>query len=252
MNKATPQLYQFQLSHYCEKVRWALDFKGVTYQSRNLVPVLHFFTTKRLAKNTTVPILVQGESIVQDSTDIIDYLDVVYPEKKLSPVKVTDKDRALELEEYFDREVGIHLRRLLYFYILQKPELAKFLLLQGAPRYAHNIYAVMLPFVLALMKKGMNITKETAQKSQERVFAALHELNAIVKERKYLVGNSFSRADLTACALLGPVVMPEEYDFQWPPESMMPPELIALRNELKKEPFYNWVSEIYKLHRRPA
>jgi glutathione S-transferase len=31
-------LYQFQFSHYCEKARWALDYKGLAYAPKNLLP----------------------------------------------------------------------------------------------------------------------------------------------------------------------------------------------------------------------
>jgi glutathione S-transferase len=33
--------YQFYFSHYCEKARWALDYRGASYKSRNLIPRLH-------------------------------------------------------------------------------------------------------------------------------------------------------------------------------------------------------------------
>ena len=32
-------LYQFPISHYCEKVRWALAYKSISYQKINLLPV---------------------------------------------------------------------------------------------------------------------------------------------------------------------------------------------------------------------
>jgi len=35
------QLYDFAFSHYSEKARWALDFKGVPYTSHHLVPGFH-------------------------------------------------------------------------------------------------------------------------------------------------------------------------------------------------------------------
>lgn len=34
-------LYQFPISHYCEKIRWALDFKQLKYNTVNLLPALH-------------------------------------------------------------------------------------------------------------------------------------------------------------------------------------------------------------------
>lgn len=34
-------LYQFPQSHFAEKGRWLLDYKGLDYQARNLYPVLN-------------------------------------------------------------------------------------------------------------------------------------------------------------------------------------------------------------------
>jgi glutathione S-transferase len=57
-------LYQFPISHYCEKIRWAMDYKGLDYTLKNLVPGLHLRTTKKIAPKTYLPILMdQGEQV---------------------------------------------------------------------------------------------------------------------------------------------------------------------------------------------
>ena len=58
------QLYQFPISHYCEKVRWALDFKGLPYQKISCLPGLHARKNKKMAKFSSVPILKQGKKYV--------------------------------------------------------------------------------------------------------------------------------------------------------------------------------------------
>ena len=42
------KLYQFCISHYCEKARWALDYKGINYQTVNLLPGQHVNTIRKL------------------------------------------------------------------------------------------------------------------------------------------------------------------------------------------------------------
>ena len=78
-------LYQFQFSHYCEKVRWALDHKGIVFDTRNLLPGPHKRPAKKLAGGSGLPILVDQGAVIQDSTAIIDYLDLTYPQKPLTP-----------------------------------------------------------------------------------------------------------------------------------------------------------------------
>ena len=115
MNSPKPILYQFALSHYCEKARWALDYKGVDYKIVNFVPGPHLFQTRRIASQTSLPIMVENGTVIQDSTEIIHYLDQKYPKNPLTPLREDLKKEAIELEEYFDEEVGVHLRRFFYF-----------------------------------------------------------------------------------------------------------------------------------------
>ena len=49
------KLYQFPISHYCEKIRWALEFKNIDHEIKNLIPGLHLLKTKKLAPESSVP-----------------------------------------------------------------------------------------------------------------------------------------------------------------------------------------------------
>ncbi len=63
----------------------------------------------------------------------------------------------------------------------------------------------------------------------------------------HLVGDAFSVADLTAAALLSPIVLPPE--FPYPPPGPPPQHLTALRASLEGHPAFRWVLEIYRQHR---
>ncbi|MBV9193240.1 MAG: glutathione S-transferase N-terminal domain-containing protein, partial [Solirubrobacterales bacterium] len=53
-----PVLWQLQISHYVEKVRWALDYKRIPHIRHSLLPGLHAVKTKRLTGDTsTAPVL---------------------------------------------------------------------------------------------------------------------------------------------------------------------------------------------------
>ena len=41
-------LYQFPISHYCEKIRRALDYEKLDYRVVNLLPGFHASTAKRI------------------------------------------------------------------------------------------------------------------------------------------------------------------------------------------------------------
>ena len=93
------KLYQFPVSHYCEKVRWALDFKGLKYRKINLVPGPHVRKVLQMASRSQVPVLEDGKVIVQGSAEIIDYLESKYPERSLTPKDPSLAEQARAWEE---------------------------------------------------------------------------------------------------------------------------------------------------------
>lgn len=238
------KLYQFALSHYCEKARWALDYKGLDYERINLVPGPHFFKLKRMASKSSVPVIDDGGVLVQDSTDIITYLDEKYFQKPLTPLEGDLKKEAIDLEEYCDQEIGVHLRRYFYNTLLHDRPLVTSLLLQDGPRYGPVLYAIMFPVVRTLMRRSMNISPESAKRSEKRLMDGIETLNKILSKRKFLVGESFTRADLSASALTAPLVWPKEHDFRWP--NVFPEPLAAFRREHERDPFFPWVLKMYR------
>ncbi len=243
-------LYQFQCSHYCEKVRWALDHKGLAYRTRNLVPGLHLHTTKRLAAKSQVPILEERGSpavepaVIQGSAEIIDYLDQTRPEGRLTPVDPSGAALAREWERYLDAEIGSSIRCWFYYHALPDPSLAKRFLLQGAPWYGRPFYALFYPAVRRGMRKLMHIDAAEAERSESRLRAALERLNGALRGPRYLVGGIFSRADLTACALLAPLCLPPAAV-----ADALPEPVARFRAEQEAAPFFAWVAEIYRRHR---
>ena len=102
-------LYQFPISHYCEKTRWQLEHKDLDYRTRNLLPGPHRLRTQWLARINTLPILRDDKRTVGDSTKIAYYLEKYYPERPLVPEDADSRARVIELEQHFDR-FAVHVR----------------------------------------------------------------------------------------------------------------------------------------------
>ena len=244
------QLYQFKFSHYCEKVRWALDHKGIPYAPRNLLPGFHLRVTRKLAPLTCLPILVADGVVVQDSTDIISFLEQKFPANPLSPKDPNDANEALEWEEYLDAEIGVALRLWFYFYALPDRTLALQFLSEGASWHQRSLFALAFPPIRSAMTKMMDVHAESADASEARVVRALERLDNALTRRPFLVIDRFSRADLTACALLAPLCRPGEPDAQV--QLSLPAHVNAFRNEHKDRPIFRWVREMYGHYRRPV
>src|SRR5256885_15840291 len=69
---ATPVLWHLEISHYNEKARWALDYKGVAHVRRAVTPGLQELRARRLRAGRTVPILEMNGRAIGDSTKIIE------------------------------------------------------------------------------------------------------------------------------------------------------------------------------------
>ena len=81
----TPPPWHIPLSHYSEKVRWALDYKGIAHRRRVLGPnyLVQVWLTTGQGK---LPVLWLGGQSIADSTRIIAALEeCIYPEPPLYP-----------------------------------------------------------------------------------------------------------------------------------------------------------------------
>ncbi|WP_051906838.1 glutathione S-transferase family protein [Methylomarinum vadi] len=243
------KLYQFRFSHYCEKVRWALDYKNIPYTPVNLLPGLHARVTRKLAAQTSLPIITDGTTVVQDSSKIITYLDQKYPAHALTPEEAKEAETALAWEKYFDQEIGVPLRLWFYYHTLPDRDRTLRFMLNGAPWIGRLLFPFIFPRVRTAMKKLMGINAKSAKQAETRFLAALDELDHALQARRFLVGDQFSRADLTACALLSPYCAPglstEDASVTFSSK------VFKLREQHSSRIFFEWVQENYKTYRHP-
>src|SRR5206468_2278458 len=121
---APPVLWQFRFSHFNEKARWALDWKGIAHVRRSLLPGFHVPRVLWMTGQKALPVLVLDGETIHDSTRRIERLERLRPEPALYPADATDRRRALELEDFFDEELGPHVRRALFHELLPETEFA--------------------------------------------------------------------------------------------------------------------------------
>jgi glutathione S-transferase len=245
---STPVLWHLEISHYNEKVRWALDYKGVAHVRRAVTPALQELRARRLRAGRTTPVLEMNERAIGDSTRIIAEIERRWPEPPLYPSDPEERSRALELEDYFDEQCGHDLRRVLFSDNLAEPE-KFFTMLYGADHPRMGLIKTISPLFCRVVKRRFRIRPETVERSREKVRAALDKLESDIGASGYLVGESFSVADLTAASILAPIVMPPEFPYiKLHPEERTA-ESRRFRDSLKDRPGFKWVEETYARHR---
>ena len=102
------------------------------------------------------------------------------------------------------------------------------------------------------MKRFMNIYEEPARRSREQCVAALDALEKELGDKDYLVGDSFSIADLTAASLFYPLAQPPEFPYTSPAWDDLPEGAREFLGGLRDRPGAQWVGEMYRRHRLPA
>ena len=248
--QSRPVLWQLQLSHYNEKVRWALDFKRVPHIRRSLLPGPHALITRRLTGDTaTTPVLSLDGTSIGDSTRIIAAIEQRWPTPPLYPTDEAQRRRALDLEEFFDEQLGPHIRRAAYHDLLAAPNLVIALFGHGQPAPARMLLRATFPALRAGMRRKLEINARAAEESRHRTAAAMDRLEKEIQPSGYLVGDSFTVADLTAAALFYPVVRPPEFPY---PSVDPPRRTREFLDPLAQRPGGQWVAEMYRRHRRPA
>lgn len=209
------ELYQFPISHYCEKVRWALQYKGLEYRLHNLVPGPHRKVVGRFAPGSSVPLLVAGERVAHGSARIITLLDELAPEKPLTPADASQRGEALAWEQWLDSQVGVDVRLVCYHTLLNHRDIVCHYFSQGGPWWAGLYLRFGFGKLRQVMRERMGIDDAGCEAALARLDEALTRLDSAYAEREYLVGKRFTRADLAAAALVAPLIRPAAYGLDW-------------------------------------
>lgn len=233
------KLYTFALSNFCEKPRWALDRWGEPYREIRLVPGAHMLTTRRLARRSTVPLLVDGGAAVQGSQAILDHLEQRGARHDFaSPGRVAP----FASEEQSDRAFGRSLQTLFYHATLSDRPTTTALWCQGGPAWAPHFLKLTYPVVARRVRSMYRATPEGAAEARRALDAGLEVCDAQLERFPYLGGEEPSRWDLGVAALLAALVRPPTHPMQWPEPSGA---LQSLARELCARPTLRHVAKLY-------
>ncbi|TAF06099.1 MAG: glutathione S-transferase family protein [Nostocales cyanobacterium] len=199
-------LLQFSTSHYCRKARLALGYKRIDYKIENLTPGLHILKVKPLTNFTTLPVLlpqIEGQpQAIGDSSQIFQFLESYQPEPSLFLTNQEQQTEALMLEDWLDESIGTATRFVYYHFRAGEGK-------QIDPSLSSQI-------VIGVVRKQYGINNATVELATNRLVIALKELSHRWQRNEYLVGESFSLADITAAALLSPLALIPQYRQEYP------------------------------------
>ncbi len=249
-----PVLWHIAISHYSEKARWALDYKGIEHERRAPTPGAHMLAALWLTRgrSKTFPVLQLEGQTIGNSSAIVAALEDRFPERPLYPEDPDERRKALQLADFFDEELGPHARLLVFHYATRDRAIVdRFTrdLLPSRLRDSSAVRAGATRFfsTFAGVRYGVK-SERAAELAKEKVIAAFDRLESELDGNDYLVGDRFTVADLPAAALFYPIVQPAEG-----PSVPDPPEGVErFRGPLQDRPGYRWVEETFRRHRAKA
>ena len=247
---SAPVLYIFAISHYCEKARWALDYLGVDYRLQHLSPVSYIKFVRGLGMpDTSLPILVSGAQALQGSAQIIDWAEAHKGPAAASLELAIDRAEAREIERRLDDVAGVHLRR--YYYseaLLDRPHTVRPIFARDLCWHQRLVLRLSWDKIRRYMIRGMDLGVAQGLESRDIVEAELDWLDNLLADRRaFLLGEQFSRVDLTAASLLSPLVLPPQHPSYH--DLQLPPGIAADLEAWRERPSLNWIRGLYQRYR---
>lgn len=225
----TLKLIQLYQSPWSERARWGFEFKGVPYEKQDYQIAVGEEELKKLTGQAQVPVLLVNGAVIPDSTAILNWLEEQKPQPALMPASDKERAEVMLWEELMDWVLGPQGRLLILGKFLRSddPQFQQGGQFMGQ-KYQHSPY-----------------TEEHAKAAVRRVLTILKHFLA---GRDYLVGNSFTRADLTTASMLA-VVNPPPDDLFFCPAPVRARFTDPIAQSPEFAPLFAWRDQIYRKHR---
>ena len=246
-SRTTPVLWHLKVSHYNEKARWALDYKRVPHVRRAVEPGRHRAIARKLTGSTTFPVLVLGGEAIGDSTRIIEALERRHPDPPLYPADPQARRRALELEDFFDEQLGPYTRLLVVHHALADPDLMLGMFTPDLSRGRRLVARAMFGLLRRRLKAAFGIDEHSVEHAFRQIGTAGDRFRAELRPSGYLAVDEFTVADLTLAALVSPPVAPEQFPYPQPQRGH--PAMAPVREALAETGIAEWAREMYARHR---
>lgn len=242
-------LHMFRTSHYNEKARWALDWKGLAHRRVAYLPGPHAPQIKRLTGQTATPVLELNGRAIAGSAGIIDALETRFPGRPLYPSDPALREHALDVQRRFDAEVGPAVRTVVFSVLIHELTYLRDLFAAGQPVLKRGVYRALLPLVKPMIARRNAVASDNVPRAFARTERALEDTARLVDKTGQISGDAFSVADLTAAALLAPLAPPGHPDMAR--ATPVPARMQELYARFERHAATQWLQEQYARH-RPA
>ena len=227
------ELHQFRHSAFCLKVRMVLQAKGLSYRTVEVTPGVGQVAVFRLSGQRQVPVLVDGDSVIADSTAIALHLEQREVDPALLPSDPRQAAQVRLLEDWADTTLAAAVRVALVQAAALDPQLRVALLPDDLPDPVRT--------VMGAIPGGWvgNVTELVNQNERAELLASLEQLSAAVQAAPWLVGDAMSLADLAVAAQLSLLRFPSSAG-----SALAGRGVSGLSDHPKLQPLFQWRDQI--------
>lgn len=243
------ELYQFEASHYCEKVRLILDYKQLPYKTVEVTPGVGQVDLYRLSGQRQVPVIKDGSTVVADSTAIAHYLDKTYPERPILPADGATRGLCLMLEDWADESIGPNARKAMIGAFNQHPSFRTALLPASTPDVLKGLVNAVPGDLLNLLGTGIGFGADDIKTATLSLQQSLTSICAVLAERPYLVGSQPTLADFTVAGISMYLKFPARRYVDLP-EGLSEKGVPGLADAPDYERFWTWRDRLYADYRQ--
>ncbi len=195
------KLIQIPFSHNCVKVRVALSFKGVKYETQNIAPMDRASVVAASGQGL-VPVIVDGGRTIVESTEILLYLEERHPHPPLLPSQPDARAECLILEDWADHAFMALSRRMAYRNILSRPGKLASMFFPEDPAPARWIKERIARRVVT-RRFGLSPKSRARDVAEAKRLAGL--AMARLGGRRWLLGESPTIADIALATMSAPL-----------------------------------------------
>ena len=203
-------LYQFATSPFTEKVRRALNYKGLAFDVHEVDrAAVAGGKYSHVSASGKFPALEHDGKTVLDSTDILEYLDRTFLERPLLPTDPRERAMAHIIEDWADES--------LYFYEMTMRLAWPHNLEAALDEFARGMPGIPRDQLKTRIMEGVGALTRAqglGRKPREQVVADAERhfksLDSLLEGREWLVGDRVSSADLAVISQVNALLYAEE------------------------------------------
>lgn len=238
------ELYQFEMSHYVEKVRLILDYKGLAYRKIEVIPGIGQLELMRLSGQRQVPVLKDGSEVIADSTAIAEYLDKQYPDKPIIPSDPKLRGLCLLMEQWADVSIGLNARTALVGALNTNQSFRAAFLPKSTPDLVRTLVNSIPNELFSVLGQGIGWGAIAIKEAEDSLKRDLASLCFILMQQPYLVADHPTLADFAVAGLSMYIEFPTG-DYLDIPNALKGKGVPGIADIGTFEPFFTWRDRLY-------